>query len=332
MAHNLDINDGVASLVLAREDAWHSLGTTLPDAFDAESALTYGHLKDWNLRKTPLVAELPGDNSIIVPDKFAMVRDNPVVADQVDFLGIVGSRYSILQNEALIELLDTLVDESGAHFETAGAIDGGRRVFVSMKLPGHLKIGGIDPVTNYIAATTSHDGSTATSIMVTPVRIVCQNTLNLAFQKAQNVFRVRHLSGSQSKLIGEARQTLDMSFEYLDSFQEEANRMLNTELSDNEFSKIIRHAFGPAEDAPTPTVTRRENQLAEMEFLFTQADTQKDVRNTVWGGLNAITEWADHFSPVRPGESGDEVGVRSRKALFDPYLKNQALSAMSALV
>lgn len=332
MSHELDINNGVTSFVTARQDAWHALGTTLPDAFDAESALRYGHLKDWNLRKAPLLAQDSDTVSIQVPDTYAILRDNPVIKDQVDVLGTVGAKYAILQNEELVGLLDTLVDESGAHFETAGAIKGGKQVFVSMKLPGHLNVGGVDKIDQYIAATTSHDGSTSTSIMVTPVRIVCANTLNMAFKQASHTFRVKHLAGSQSRMIGQARESLEFSFNFLDGFQEEAYQMINTTMTDGQFNDIIREAFGPKKDAPAPTVTRAENKLAELEYLFAQAETQKEVRGTVWAGLNAITEWADHFAPVRPGDAGDDVLTRSQKALFDPYIKNDALKMMRELV
>lgn len=318
MAHNLDITNGIASFVTARVDAWHQLGTTLPDAFDAESALHYGHLKDWNLRKAEVSAE-----GIIVPEQYAVLRDNPITGD-VDSLGVVGERYHILQNEELIGLLDTLVDESGAHFETAGAIDGGRKVFVTMKMPGHLKIGGVDRIDNYLAAVTSHDGSTATSLMVTPVRIVCQNTLNMAFSQASNTFRVRHLKGAQAKLIEQARKSLEFTFDYLDGFQAEAYRMVNTELTDAAFHQIITEAYGSKEDTPQITATRRDNQVAEMMHLFTTASTQAEVRNTVWGGMNAVTEWADHYSPVRAGGGGANDTARSRKAILDPTFKNDA--------
>lgn len=332
MSHELDINAGVTSFVSAREDAWHALGTTLPDAFDAESALHYGHLKDWNLRKAPLLAQDTSTTSIQVPDTFAVLRDNPVIKDQVDVLGTVGKKYAILQNEELVGLLDTIIDESGANFETAGAVKGGKQVFVTMKLPGHISIGGVDPIDQYIAATTAHDGSASTSIMVTPVRIVCQNTLNMAFNQASHVFRVKHLAGSQSRMIGQARESLDFSFNFLDGFKEEAYQMLNTPMTDGQFNDIIRAEFGAKEGAPAPTVTRSENKLAEMEYLFSQAPTQEAVRGTVWAGLNAITEWADHFAPVRPGDNGDDIFTRSQKALFDPYVKNSALKRMGALV
>ena len=332
MAHNLDITNGIASFVSAREDAWHRLGTTLPDAFSAEDALIHGHLAGWNLRKMPVTAfdETTGLD-VTVPDRFAILRDNPIVEDQVDALGVVGEKYQILQNEELVGLLDTLVDEASATFETAGAIDGGRQVFVTMKLPGHIKIGGVDPMENYIAATTAHDGSASTRLMVTPIRIVCQNTLNVATKYASNVFRVKHTKGATATLLRQAREALDFTFDYLDDFQEKAEQLINTELTLNRFEEIISREFGAPEDAPASTVTRSENKIEEMLSLFADAQTHEGLRDTAWAGFNALTEWFDHQSPVR-GSGGDDQTARSRKALFDSGFKNRAWDMFSALV
>lgn len=333
MAHNLDITNGTASFVSAREDAWHQLGQVLPDTFTAEQAMEHGYLGGWNVRKEPIFAQV-GDQQIPVPNRYAVVRDNPVTKGQIDVLGDVGSAYHVIQNEELAGLLDTLVDESGAHFETAGAIDGGRKVFITMKLPGHIKIGGVDPVDNYIAAMTSHDGWMPTSIMVTPIRIVCQNTMNLAFKESSNVFRVRHTSGAQRALVQQAREALDFTFGYLDGFQEEANQLINTELSMSKFEEIVTREFGPAkgEDAPAATQTRWEGKMDEMLMLFGDASTHAEVRNTAWAGLNTLTEWYDHYAPVRGVGADDEGAARSRKALLIPGFKNKARDLMMSMV
>lgn len=333
MAHNLDINAGQASFVSARQDAWHQLGTTLPDTFTAEQAMEHGLLGGWNLRKTALHTEV-GGKKILVPNMHAVVRNNPVVKGQTDVLGTVGNAYQIIQNEQLAGLLNALVDESGAHFETAGAIDGGRKVFITMKLPGNIKIGGVDPINNYIAAMTSHDGSTSTQLMVTPVRVVCENTLNMAFQNNQHMFRVRHTIGAERILIQQARESLDFTFDFLEGFQEQAEQLINTTLTQVKFEEMIAREFGAPEDAPASTVTRTENKLDEMAQLFADAHTHEGVRNTAWAGLNALTEWYDHFSPVRGAgvNTGTEDDLRSRKALLDPSFKNQALRMMTALV
>lgn len=321
MAHNLDITAGKTSFVSAREDAWHNLGMTLPDTFTAEEAMTHGLLGGWNVRKTPIVAVTEDGQQLAMPGRYAVIRNNPVLPTQLDVLGNVGEAYKVIQNEEHAGLLNALVDESGAHFETAGAIDGGKKVFISMKLPGHINVGGVDRVENYIAAINSHDGSSAFVLMVTPIRIVCQNTMNLAFQNATNMFRVRHTVGASKIMINEARQALDMTFNYLGAFQAEADQLINTEMNQTQFESIIMAAFGAGEDAAPATVTRAENKLEEMFALFGDADTHAKVRNTAWAGLNALTEWNDHFAPTR-GDNAE--AVRAQKSILDPGFKNRA--------
>lgn len=325
MAHNLDINNGTASFVSARQDAWHQLGITLPDNFTAEEAMQHGQLGGWNLRKTPLTTMIEETGEMIdVPGRFAVVRDNPVIEDRQDVLGVVGNRYEILQNEELTGLLEALVDESGAIYETAGAIKGGRWVFVTMKLPGHIKVGGVDPIDQYIAAVTTHDGSLPTTIMTTPIRIVCQNTLNLAFNGRKNSMKVRHTRGATRMLVQQAREALDFSFNYLEGFQEEAEKLINTELSQMEFEKMMDKEFMPSDDAPEAVHTRAQNRVDDLISLFADFGTQEGIRNTAWAGLNAMTEYYDHHWNVRPGEDTTVAEGRAKKALFDPEFKNHA--------
>lgn len=330
MARNLDVNNAQASFVSARVDAWHHLGRVLPDTSTAEEAMRHGLLSGWNLRKAPLTADA-GGTQVEVPGQYAIIRDNPVVAGQADVLGVVGKGYQIIQNEELSGLLDTLIDESGARYETAGAIDGGRKVFVTMKMPGHIKIGGVDPIDNYIAATTSHDGQSSTTIMVTPVRVSGQSTLNLAFNRASHQFRVRHTVGAKNLLVQQARDALDFTFDYLDGFQGEAERLINTTLTQAKFERILATSIFPlTADTPAGTATRTQNKIDTVAELFSDAHSQAGVRDTAWAGLNALTEWYDHFSPVRV-PVGAEADVRSRNALLYPKFKDAALQAMLQL-
>lgn len=327
MGHNLDITDGTATFLSAREDAWHALGRTLDHSFTAEEAMTEGLLGGWNVRKLPLTVTTESGLSIPVQGRAAVVRNNPVTPGQVDVLGDVGENYHIIQNEEHAAYLDALVDESGAHFETAGALDGGRRVFITMKMPGHIKVGGVDQVDTYLASVNSHDGSFSYTTMVTPVRIVCQNTLNLAFSGASHMFRVRHTSGA-TKALQKAREVLELSFSYLDGFQEQADQLINTTLTQNAFEEIIMREFGPGQDSPAATVTRCENKVAQMAELFADAATQDGIRNTAWAGLNALTEWFDHYSPTR---GDDRDTTRSQNALLDTSFKNRALALMAGV-
>src|SRR5699024_5579115 len=125
----LERNMNLDDLLPDRTDALHTLGHVLPDAFDADAALHYGGLKGWNLSKVPLVAD-----SLVIPDKFAMIRNRGEYL--IDSLGIVGPAAKVSQNEDLVPLLERLIAETGGHFDTAGSFDDGRKVFVSIILPG----------------------------------------------------------------------------------------------------------------------------------------------------------------------------------------------------
>lgn len=323
MSHNLEQHGDQTAFVSAREDAWHKLGTVLPSAFTAEEALTVGHLANWNVRKQPLFTHLDDGTSLRVPDRFSVVRDNPFVEGQVDVLGpCVSGLYQVVQNEEMTGMLDALVEQAEASYETAGSIDGGKRVFVTMKLPGHLKIGGVDQVDMYLAAMTSHDGSTATTLMVTPVRIVCQNTMNLAYQQRKSEFRIRHTTNASKRVVQQAREALDFTYDYLDGFQEEANQLINTTMTQMQFEEIVTKAFGAPEGAPSSTRTRAENRIDQMVQLFADSYTHEGVRDTAWAGLNALTEWSDHFSPVRG--SADPEYSRAVRAVTDTNFKNKA--------
>jgi len=128
MAHEIETHGTQAAAIYARKDAWHWLGTTVRDrAFTAEEAMTIGHLGDWDVRKVPLTANEvteDGVTSIEAPG-FATVRTNPFTG-QPEALGVVGGGYTPLQNEDHAEFLNLLADQSGAIFDTAGSLRGGR--------------------------------------------------------------------------------------------------------------------------------------------------------------------------------------------------------------
>lgn len=330
MGHAIETSaDGSKSAFLsAHTDAWHQLGTTLDHAFTAEEAMKQGFLGGWDVRKQPMWTEGADGSPLLIPNQNAVVRNNPFEPGQIDVLGQVGDGYHIVQNEGHAQFLNDLVEESGAHFDTAGSLYGGKVVFITMKMPGHINVGGVDQVDNYIATMNSHDGSMAFTTMVTPVRVVCANTMNLAFQNNKSVHRIRHTSGI-GRTMGQAREALEITFKYLDAFQEEADRLINTTLTQSRFEQIIQDEFGVADDAPAAVITRSENKIEQITSLFADSMTHEGVRETAWAGLNALTEWSDHFAPTR----GDDVdNARAQKALLDPWIKNRALSLMLAEV
>jgi len=328
MAHNLEMIDGKASLVLAREHAWHSLGTVLPDSFTAEQAMEHGLLGGWDVRKAPAFGTDPKTGAVIpMPGRFGIMRDHPVTKKAEWLGGDVGSVYTVIQNEEHAEFLNTIVDESGAHFETAGSIAGGRQVFLTMKLPGSMRIGGVDQVDMYLAALNSHDGSTPFTVITTPVRVVCQNTLNLALKSAKGKASFRHTRGAAAFIRQEAREALDLSFTYLDAFQAEMEALVEKTMTQTQFEKIIAKEFGAPAGASTSAQTRATNKVDKIAELFSDAETQEGIRGTAYAGLQALTEWYDHFSPTR-GEDRDTN--RAVNAALYPEFKDKALQLMRA--
>ena len=257
--------------------------------------MTYGHLGGWNVRKSPLIVAETGEPA---PDAYATIRDNPLTPGQVDVLGVVGSQYHPVQNEEMSDILNAIVDESGAIFDTAGSLREGKQVFLTMKMPGHLLVGGVDAHEMHIAAVTSHDGNGSLTLLVTPVRIVCANTLSAALGSAKNVIRVRHTPGIRRNLIDDARHALDLTFDYLDGFQEEADRMINATLTETRFEEIMSAEFASASGVPH-AVARAQNKVDDLCSLFADAQTHEAVRGTVWAGYNALVEWADHYQEAR---------------------------------
>src|SRR6478752_9255686 len=267
MAHELETwADGSASFVSARQHGSHRLGTVLPAGFDAAGVMSHAKLGGWHVRKEPLqtvpIISADGVTTLDVPDQFASVRTNPVTG-RPDVLGVVGRGYTPIQNEAHARILDLLVDESGAHFETAGSLRGGRQVFLTMRMPETMRIGGHDPVDLYLVALNSHDGTSAFRLLVSAVRVVCANTQAAALRQARASFSIRHTRNAAGQ-IEQARQTLGLTFAYAEQFQAEADAMIAQAMTDAEFEQVIANIWAePAEPARSARGAKRSQTNAD---------------------------------------------------------------------
>lgn len=323
MAHEIDITDGIASYADARTDAWHQLGQQVGHTMTADEAMEAAHLSGWNVRKMPLTIPqepviteygVTTPEPIAVPDRFATVRTNPINGG-IDYLGVVGDRYTPIQNEENAELLNMLADESGAHFETAGALRGGRQTFVTMKLPEAMVFdgpGGRDASEIYIAALNSHDGSSALRLLVTPVRIVCANTQSAALGAAKASWSIRHTAGSRFQ-IAEARESLRLTFRYVAAFEEQCERMVARSMAEDEVDVFLRELF-EVEDAETErrSEIRQDHVRGALGMLRSPANAA--IAGTAYGAYNAVTEYVDHGWRTRG--AGGRSGVTAESAVF----------------
>ena len=231
MAHMLETYGDMASFASLREPAWHGLGTVFDHEVTTSEMLSLAHLNGWDVRLEDI--KLPGRSH---RDYFAVVRTNPFDG-QADSLGVVGERYKVLQNEELFQFGDNIGD--GARWETAGSIKNGTVVFGSLAIDRESVIdakGVNDKIRSYLLVHTSHDGSLAIQASITPVRVVCQNTLNIAVgprgKGAKQSFRIRHTQTVQGK-VAAAREALGLATQYLDAFEIEAQALIAQSITDD---------------------------------------------------------------------------------------------------
>ncbi|WP_114908020.1 DUF932 domain-containing protein [Ornithinimicrobium murale] len=335
MSHEIETYKGQAAAIYARQDAWHRLGTTVRDrAFTAEEAMTLGHLGGWDVRKVPLTAnEVTEDGVSSIPAPgFATVRTNPFTA-AAEALGVVGAGYTPLQNEEHAEFLNTLAEESGAVFETAGSLRGGRQVFLTMRLPGSIMVGGTDRIDLNIAALNSHDGSSAFRLLLTPVRVVCANTQAAALRDNVAHVSIRHTRNAKAA-VQQAREALGLTFAYVEEFEREAEALVNTTTTEAQFQAIIGQVFGATDrDASKRAKNAERDRQATLSALWHDANTQEGIRSTAWAAYQVVTEYVDHHAPVR--DKADAATARATRLLTSEgptRIKQTAWRAAAALV
>lgn len=347
MVANISQTGDIAHFATARQHAWHRLGQVLPDAMTAEQALEAAHLAGWDVRKVPEFAHVPAtitedgvqEAVSLETGKFSTIRTNPITGQPEVLGGGLGPNYTVIQNEAHAELLNTLVDESGAHFETAGALGNGATVFLSMKLPQHIDIqghDGMDTTDLYLVASNSHDGTSAFRLMVTPVRVVCQNTLSAALRSSKNRFSIRHTSGA-GKNLQIVREALGMTFRYVEDFTTQAQFLADRDLDVPKAESIVRDVFGFPQgvDAITKQSERSQTiqakRVSAITRLWTDAGTNQNLRGTAYGLYNAVVEYMDHFAPVQ-GADGDLARAQRVAAGDVTRVKDTAFEKVLAAV
>ncbi|MFI1996801.1 DUF932 domain-containing protein [Actinoplanes sp. NPDC020271] len=302
MPHELEqFADGSTAFASARLSAWHQLGTVTQNTMKAEEIMAAAKLGDWGVRTIRTVGiDIVDGVEVQIPadDKRMTVRRNPVTG-ATEYLGIVGTDYTVVQNEQCAEMLDQLVDQvGGAHFETAGSLRRGKSVFVTMKLPDAMTIAGVDRMDLYLIGTTSHDGTAALRVDASPIRVVCANTQRAAFAHAVGHYTFRHTSNVNSQ-ISQAREALGLMWKYMDTFERAAERMLNEALTMREFEKVVGQVFPVKDNASETTKRNAKQRLGTLKYLITEADTQRAIKGSRWAGYQAITEYLDHYQPAK---------------------------------
>ena len=313
MAHDLESQNGKTSFASFREPAWHGLGTVFTNEVNTSEMLSLANLNGWNVRLEDL--EVP-NHLTSDKDYQYVLRTNPTDNSQTDVLGVVGQRYVPLQNEDLFAFGDNILD-GGGRWETAGSIKGGRVVFGSLALEREVVLdptGVNDVVKTYLLINTSHDGSIAIQASITPVRVVCANTLNLALgaKKKGGVkqsFKIRHTQTAEGK-IAIARQALGMADFYMDEFSKLANALYEKSVNAKEFNDIILAAYPKPEKDTKGAIKKWETKVDTINDLYT-GEFNGMIAGTGWGALNALTERLDWARTARGGKQESLLAAAS---------------------
>jgi phage/plasmid-like protein (TIGR03299 family) len=295
MAHELEeFADGTTAFFSARKDAWHRLGTVTSDCLNADEVMQVAQLGGWDVRKEALRTD---ESGVIVPKRYATTRRHPKTG-QREVLGNVGAVYQVVQNEQACDLLNMITDETGAHFETAGSLRGGREVFVTMKLPTAMRVAGVDDVDLYLALCTTHDASRLGRVLVSPTRVVCANTMRAAFANNLGEYTFRH-SGDIIGKLTDVREALHLVPVYLDEFQAAAEAMIEQQLEWDQLKAIADQVWPLDDEDGEPAYLKRMARERDLKHLFEDAPTQENIRGTAYAGYNALVEWLDHFQPAK---------------------------------
>jgi len=287
MAHNISNVSGRYETFYAGKVPWHGLGVRLPDLATSEQAIQAAGI-DYTVETQPVVTE----GGIAIPQAKAVIRTDANVS-----LGVVGNRYQLIQNREAFGFFDSIVGEGKAIYETAGALGKGERVWILAKLPGDLVIENDvqDTTEKYLLFINSHDGTSACRMFYTPVRVVCQNTLNMALsgREAAESVSIRHSGNVQAKVV-EARRILGLANAHYQKLEEQANWLASLPM-DSVLFKGYLDALYPIADDVTDRV--RKNVVEERGNIT--AIFERERGRSRWHAANAVIEHVDHHKRFR---------------------------------
>ncbi len=276
----------VESMFYVRETPWHGLGTKVKEAPASNDALILAGL-NWQVLQEPIFTAA----SEPIEGYKVNVRDSDRKA-----LGVVTDRYKVIQNNEAFAFTDELLGE-GVRYETAGSLQGGKKVWLLAHMPREYIISG-EQISPYLVFSNTHDGSGAIKVALTPIRVVCQNTLNLALAKANRCWSMIH-TGDIHEKMQEARDTLLRAEYYMQELGQEFENLRMKKLSDRQVMEYIEILL-PLEDNSTPQQTKNIRKLREdMKMRYFDAPDLQHVGKNAYRFVNAVSDFATHAEPLR---------------------------------
>lgn len=276
----------VETMFSVRERPWHGLGTVVESAPSSKEALELAGL-DWQVHQKD-ISVLWGRT---IPGYKANVRDTDGVV-----LGVVTDKYRVVQNEDAFAFTDELLGE-GVKYETAGSLNGGRKVWILARLPREYVISG-ERISPYLVFSNTHDGSGAIRVAITPIRVVCNNTLNLALARAERSFSMIH-TGNINEKFEEAKKTLFMADTYMEELGKEFERLRSIKVSDAQVEEYVNMLIPLDEDATATQIKNARTLRNDILTRYFDAPDLKVLGKNAYRFVNAASDFATHANPLR---------------------------------
>ena len=281
------MSHAVESMFSVKERPWHGLGTILTEAPSIQEGIIYAGL-DWEVKTEKLKTE----NGIDVTTKNAVVRQ-----DNQSILGIVGNQYKPLQNKDAFNFFEPFIENDMATLETAGSLYNGAIVFILAKINSdNIVVNDEDQVEKYILLSNSHDGSQALRIGYTPIRVVCNNTLQMATTSDKSqLIRLTHRKDIISNME-DLRETMDLINQQFIATEEQYKELAKKDINGLDLHKYVRKVFSQKklealldEEKQEELETGRKKIIARVEEIF-----QAEPKHNAWTLYNAVNYYLNH--------------------------------------
>lgn len=291
MAHELLLEGGGAAMFYVDQPPWHGLGTPLSRPPTSREAIEAARL-DWSVAKVPLYVA-GGTRLHEVPDRFAVIREDRLGHPECPVFGIAGTDYVPLQNRDAFAFFDPLVTDGRATYETAGALGNGERVWVQARLAGDdFEVASGDAVQRFLLLSNSHNGTSSVQVKLTPVRVVCNNTLTLALSRGL-VIRIRHDEDMPERLE-HAKRVLGFVQREYDELATLFRRLAAVELTRQRALEYFQGVFPKGTTEDTTQRALRHRAWALHFYEHGRGNEAPRVRETLWAAYNGVTELVDH--------------------------------------
>lgn len=308
---------------LERQDAFHALGTPIPEGMSVEDALEYTHMANWDVRKIPhrQIITLPDGTTdeVAIPNMHTVLRTNPFTG-KPEALGSVGNRWTPFQNEQVANLCRRLNGMAGVEPAAYGVLGNGRKTFLAMKFPQGFEFrsphdGLIDTTDLYLTVFNNHDGYGSLSANITPIRPMCANQQRAAESMAKSRFLLRH-TGEAEVRMQQLEELLSESFEYHQVYKDACAAMIERELDEDQ----VLHELNKLLMATDPDLTERQRELrgevvGNIRGLYNSSETVAPFHGTAYGLYNAFTEYTDHHMRVIVPDGGNAREIRALRTL-----------------